>query len=112
VVLNGCIPLLMAAYDAKHHQLDPVPIRNALHTTGMVGLVLLIATLAVTPLRRLTGYLGLFFYRRPLGLLAFLFGFAQLGIYVVYDRASDWQDAWNLADKLKVEEKRRFESPA
>ena len=95
VVLNGCIPLGMLAYDAKHHQLGPDPIRNAVHTTGLVALVLLIATLTITPLRRVLGSAQLFYYRRPLGLLSFLYAFAHLGIYVVYDRACNWQDTWN-----------------
>ncbi len=95
VVLNGCIPLIMLAYDAKHHQLGPDPIRNALHTTGLVALVLLIATLTITPLRRVVGSAQLFYYRRPLGLLSFLYAFAHLGVYLVYDRACNWQDAWS-----------------
>lgn len=95
VVLNGCLPLAMLIYDAKHHHLGPNPISNGLHTTGLVSMLLLVATLSVSPLIKLTKWQHLFYYRRPLGLLAFLYAIAHVSIYVVYDRAWNYQEAWN-----------------
>lgn len=94
-VLNGCLPLAMLVYDAKHHHLGPNPISNGLHTTGLVSMLLLVATLSVSPLIKLTKWQHLFYYRRPLGLLAFLYAIAHVSIYVVYDRAWNYQEAWN-----------------
>jgi sulfoxide reductase heme-binding subunit YedZ len=95
VVLNGCLPLAMLIYDAKHHHLGPNPISNGLHTTGLVSMLLLIATLCVSPVIKLTKLQQLFYYRRPLGLLAFLYAIAHVAIYVVYDRAWNYQEAWS-----------------
>jgi DMSO/TMAO reductase YedYZ heme-binding membrane subunit/ferredoxin len=95
VVVNGCLPLVMLIYDAKHHQLGPNPISNALHTTGLISLLCLVATLSVSPLMKISKWKQLFYYRRPLGLLAFLYATAHVAIYVVYDRAWMYRDAWN-----------------
>lgn len=95
VVLNGCLPLVMLIYDAKNHQLGPNPIGNALHTTGLFSLLCLVATLSVSPLMKAIQWKELFYFRRPLGLLAFFYAMAHVAIYVVYDRAWKYQDAWN-----------------
>lgn len=95
VVLNGCLPLVILAYDARYHQLGPDPIRNSLHTTGALGLLLLMMTLAVSPVRSLTGWNGIVLYRRSLGLVAFLYSLLHIGIYVVHDQAGEISTAWN-----------------
>jgi sulfoxide reductase heme-binding subunit YedZ len=85
----------MLIYDAKHHQLGPNPISNALHTTGIFSLLCLVAALSVSPLMKVAQWKQLFYYRRPLGLLSFLYALDHVAIYVVYDRAWRYQDAWN-----------------
>ncbi len=95
VVLNGCLPLVMLAYDAKYHRLGPDPIHNALHTTGTLGLFLLVVTLAVTPVGVLSGWNGIVLYRRSLGLVAFLYVLMHAGIFVVHDQAGSFAIAWN-----------------
>ncbi len=95
VVLNGCLPLVFLAYDARYHRLGPDPIRNALHTTGTIAVFLLVATLAVTPVQRLSGWKGIVLYRRSLGLVAFLYAVLHLGIYVAHDQAGKFSVAWN-----------------
>lgn len=94
VVLNGCLPLVLLAYDARYHRLGPDPIRNALHTTGAIGLLLLIATLTVTPIRMWTGWSGVVLYRRSLGLVAFLYSLLHIGIFVAHDQAGNFAVAW------------------
>jgi len=49
------------------------PIEKITHVTGMTALVLLLITLGVTPLRRLTGWHPVIGLRRPLGLFAFFY---------------------------------------
>ncbi len=95
VAINGCIPLAILIYDARHHQLGPNPISNALHTTGMISLLFLIATLAITPLRVSTGWSWLFHFRRPLGLFAFLYACAHMAIFIGYDRNWILSEAWS-----------------
>ncbi len=95
VVLNGCLPLLMLAYDARFHRLGPDPTHNALHTTGTIAVFLLVGTLAVTPIQRLSGWKGIVLYRRSLGLVAFLYAALHIGIYVAHDQAGNFTVAWN-----------------
>jgi sulfoxide reductase heme-binding subunit YedZ len=53
--------------------------------TGVWTLRLLALTLAITPVRRLTGWHGLIRYRRMLGLFAFCYATVHLSVYVGLD---------------------------
>jgi len=53
--------------------------------TGLTGLILLLVTLAVTPLRRLTGWNDLIRFRRMLGLWAFSYVVLHFLIYLVFE---------------------------
>lgn len=66
------------------------PIERLLHHTGWWALVLLLASLAVTPARRITGRNELIKLRRPLGLFAFFWATVHLGIYVGLDQVFGW----------------------
>lgn len=55
--------------------------------TGNWGIRLLLGTLAVTPIRELTGWNWLITYRRPLGLAAFYYLCVHLLVYVYLDFA-------------------------
>lgn len=92
VVLNGCLPLAFLAWDAWRHQLGADPIRRGIHITGVMALLLLLITLCITPLRRLTKQNGLHGYRRPLGMVAFLYACAHLSIYVAIDHRGQMSD--------------------
>lgn len=91
VVLNGCLPLVIMMWDARQHQLGPEPIRRAIAITGTMAIVLLLATLCITPVRRWTRWNWLHGYRRPLGMVSFLYGVAHLLIYVGLDQQWHWQ---------------------
>lgn len=54
--------------------------------TGIWALRFLLASLAITPVRRLTGWNRLIQYRRMLGLFAFFYATLHLSTYVVLDR--------------------------
>jgi methionine sulfoxide reductase heme-binding subunit len=60
------------------------PIKELEHRLGELGLQMLIATLAVTPLRRFTG-LALLKFRRALGLLTFYYIALHLTVWLVLD---------------------------
>lgn len=53
--------------------------------TGLWALRFLLLTLAVTPVRRLTGWNRIIQYRRMLGLFAFFYGVVHMLTYVVLD---------------------------
>ena len=90
MVLNGCVPLVMMLLDAKHHRLGVDPIRASLHITGSLAIGTLLLTLAVTPVRVLTGWKKAILYRRPLGLMSFVYAMAHVSIFAVHDQQ------WNL----------------
>lgn len=63
------------------------PIEEITHRTGKTTLTLLLITLSVTPVRRLTGIGALISLRRMLGLFAFFYVCIHFSIYVL-DQAS------------------------
>ncbi|HEX9885237.1 MAG TPA: protein-methionine-sulfoxide reductase heme-binding subunit MsrQ [Longimicrobiales bacterium] len=66
------------------------PIEEAEHWSGLSALVILLATLAVTPLRRLSGWNDLQKVRRLVGLFAFFYAFVHFGIYLGLDQFFGW----------------------
>jgi methionine sulfoxide reductase heme-binding subunit len=62
------------------------PAEDILLTTGIWALRFLLATLAITPVRRLTGWNPLIQYRRMLGLFAFFYATVHLFSYIAFDR--------------------------
>ena len=75
------------AWDVANDQLAAEPVKDITHRTGWWALSLLLATLAVTPLRRLTGWNPLVKVRRMLGLFAFAYATVHLLIYFALDQA-------------------------
>jgi methionine sulfoxide reductase heme-binding subunit len=69
--------------------LGPNPVEAITHFTGDWTLRLLLATLAITPLRRLTGQVWLVRYRRMLGLFAFFYAVLHVTTYLWLDRFFD-----------------------
>jgi len=87
VLLNGAVPLALLGWDAAHGRLGVNGVNFALRTTGMLGLVFLLLSLAITPLRRLTGYDLLVAPRRRIGVYAFVYLALHFSIFFVLDRA-------------------------
>jgi sulfoxide reductase heme-binding subunit YedZ len=84
--VNGLVPAMLLAWDAYHRKLGVNPIEFATRATGVLTLVFLFITLAITPLRKLTGENWLIKFRRMLGLYAFFYGFLHLLTYVWFDK--------------------------
>jgi sulfoxide reductase heme-binding subunit YedZ len=61
------------------------PIETLEHETGEWAIRLLFATLAVTPLRRLSGWQEIARHRRRIGLAAFAYATAHFGVWAVVD---------------------------
>lgn len=62
------------------------PVETLLHRTGTTGLVLLLVTLAVTPVRRVTGWNRVVKLRRLLGLFAYFYAVLHVGVYLAIDQ--------------------------
>jgi sulfoxide reductase heme-binding subunit YedZ len=86
LVLGALVPLVFIVRDAFGDRLGANPVEAIEHRTGDWTIWLLLATLAVTPLRRLTGWNGLIRYRRTLGLLAFSYVCLHFLTYLVIDQ--------------------------
>ncbi|MGX5731733.1 protein-methionine-sulfoxide reductase heme-binding subunit MsrQ [Pseudoxanthomonas beigongshangi] len=66
------------------------PVAEVEHRTGLWALRLLMVTLAITPLRQLTGQAVLIRFRRMLGLYAFFYACLHLASYLVLDLQGYW----------------------
>ena len=84
-------PLIYLAWGAWAHALGANPIETITHETGVWTLRFLVITLAVTPLRRWTGWNDAIRFRRMLGLFAFFYGTLHLLTYLWLDQFFDLQ---------------------
>ncbi|MFN2578183.1 MAG: sulfite oxidase heme-binding subunit YedZ [Pyrinomonadaceae bacterium] len=84
--INALVPLALLLWDVWHKRAGANPLELVTRTTGMLTLVFLIISLAVTPVRKVTGANWLVKFRRMLGLFAFFYGFVHLMTYVSFDR--------------------------
>ena len=66
------------------------PVAEIEHRLGLWALRLLMATLAITPLRQLTGHAVLVRFRRMLGLYAFFYACLHFSAYLVLDLRGYW----------------------
>jgi sulfoxide reductase heme-binding subunit YedZ len=86
IIVAALVPLALILRDAVTDRLGANPIEQITHRTGDWTIRLLLAALAVTPLRRLTGWNGLIRYRRTIGLLAFTYACLHFLTYLVLDQ--------------------------
>src|SRR2546421_11769386 len=86
LLTNGLVPLTLLLWDVWRKQVGANPLEFVTRTTGMLTLVFLVLTLAVSPLRRITGLTSLVRFRRMLGLFAFFYGSLHLMTYIAFDR--------------------------
>ena len=79
------------------------PVETITHTTGEWTLRLLLATLAITPLRHLTGWGWLTRLRRMVGLFAFFYLMLHFATYAVLDASLDLAYVVeDVADRLYI----------
>ena len=83
---NALVPLALLSWDVYHKRVGANPAEFITRTTGIMTLVFLMITLAVTPARKITGLNWLVKFRRLLGLFAFFYGFLHLLTYIWFDR--------------------------
>jgi len=89
VFLSSSVPLVLMGWDWYRGQLGANPVEFLTRTTGMLTLVFLFISLAVTPLRKVSSIQWLIQFRRMLGLYAFFYGFLHLLTYIWFDRSFD-----------------------
>jgi len=89
VFVLALLPLgivLLRAFEISSLTLGANPIEEMLHELGRWGLRFLLLTLAVTPLRRWTGWNWLIRYRRMLGLFTFFYILLHFVVYAWLDQ--------------------------
>jgi len=86
IFVNSVIPLVLLLSDLYRKRVGPNPLDFATKTTGMLTLIFLSLTVAVTPLRKIFGINSLVKFRRMLGLFAFFYGSLHLLTYIWFDR--------------------------
>jgi sulfoxide reductase heme-binding subunit YedZ len=92
VFVLALVPLGLLVFDAFTDRLGANPIEEIQLRTGRWALRFLAITLAVTPLRRISGWNELIKYRRMLGLFAFFYATVHLGNYIGLDMFFDVGD--------------------
>ncbi|HEU0254130.1 MAG TPA: hypothetical protein VFR12_13940, partial [Pyrinomonadaceae bacterium] len=53
IFVNSLVPLVMLGWDLYYKRVGPNPLEFATRTTGMLTLIFLTLTVAVTPLRKI-----------------------------------------------------------
>ena len=99
-IFFACLgPLARLGLKALSGNLGANPIEVITHSTGDWTLIFLLITLAVTPLRKLTGQLWLIRFRRMFGLFAFFYVVLHFLTYIWLDKFFDLHEM--LADIAK-----------
>ena len=85
-------PLGHLFWQGFRNHLGANPVEYITHSTGWWALALILITLSVTPLRRVTGLPWLLRFRRLLGLFAFFYASLHFVTYIWLDQFFDWKD--------------------
>jgi sulfoxide reductase heme-binding subunit YedZ len=87
--LAPLVVLVLETFGVGGLSLGANPIEELIHRLGKWGLKFLLITLAVTPLRKLTGWNWLIRFRRMLGLFAFFYVLLHFLVYAGLDQRFD-----------------------
>lgn len=91
-VFVACLlPFGLLIFDGYTGNLGVNPVETITRSTGIWTLTLLLITLSVTPLRRISGWNGLIKLRRMVGLFAFFYASLHFATYMVFDHFFDLQ---------------------
>jgi methionine sulfoxide reductase heme-binding subunit len=99
VVLLALVPLALLIVRGVTGSLTANPIDEITDVTGTWTLRFVLMALAVTPVRRLTGWNVVIRYRRMLGLFAFFYATLHFSTWLVIDQFFAWE--FILADIVK-----------
>jgi sulfoxide reductase heme-binding subunit YedZ len=88
------VPAGLLGWQFAADELGANPIEAITHGTGEWTLRLLLITLLLTPLKKLSGWYWPVRVRRMLGLFAFFYACLHLGTYLWLDQFFDWHEIW------------------
>lgn len=104
VFVMASVPACRLAVRAFWGDLGPDPLITLEHGTGFWAFVLLLVTLCITPIRRLSGWNPVIKLRKMLGNWSAAYAVGHVAVYLILDQGLDWPSIW--ADAL--EHKRIF----
>ena len=86
VFVAALVPLAVLVFKVLTGRTSANPAEDILLTTGIWAFRFLLATLAITPIRRFTGWNRVIGFRRMLGLFAFFYACLHVVSYLAFDR--------------------------
>jgi sulfoxide reductase heme-binding subunit YedZ len=89
--IGAAVPLLWLLWDQFQDNLSINPIDDYTDRTGGTAILLLLMSLAVTPVQTVTGWRKVSTVRRSLGLWAFGYAVLHMLVFVGLDYAFNWQ---------------------
>ncbi|MCQ6259815.1 protein-methionine-sulfoxide reductase heme-binding subunit MsrQ [Pseudomonas sp. Q11] len=90
VFVTAAVWPLLWLYEALMNKLGPDPGKVLVDRLGLGTLILLLITLSMTPLQKLTGWAGWIAVRRQLGLWCFTYVVLHLSGYTAFILGFDW----------------------
>ncbi|RPE64899.1 sulfoxide reductase heme-binding subunit YedZ [Pacificibacter maritimus] len=84
IYIIALLPPVWMFWSAVNGTLGVDPVKSLEHEMGELGLQVLVAVLAISPLRRFTG-ISLIKFRRALGIVGFVYIFLHLLIWLILD---------------------------
>lgn len=94
VFLLALLPLIRIIVWAVLDKMGANPLEWMTRNTGSWAIYILLLTLAITPLRRISGWNWLQKFRRMLGLFAFFYASLHLTMYIWFDHFFEWETIW------------------
>ena len=95
VFLLALGPFVWLVYNAFWGDLGVNPVETITNHTGIWTLRFIVVTLALTPLRWLTGLNPLALFRRMMGLFAFFYGTLHFMTYFILDHSLQFAGVWD-----------------
>ena len=81
----GLSPLAWQVWAFVTGHLEAEPVKGMEHFTGKTAIIILLITLSVTPIRRITHWNGIIKVRRLIGLFAFFYALIHFLIFLTFD---------------------------
>lgn len=94
IFTGAMFPAITLLWRAKAHELGANPIELVLNQLGLAALILLILSLACTPLKIVFGWVWPIRIRKTLGLWAFFYALMHVLTYAVLDQGLNWKVIW------------------
>jgi sulfoxide reductase heme-binding subunit YedZ len=101
VAVAAFVPAAVIAAKGLTGRLGANPIAEAMNNLGLWTLILLLCSLACTPLKHVTGWNWPLQLRKTLGLCAFTYGCLHFSVYLVLDQFFAWDEIWKDIVKRK-----------